>query len=180
MKEKTMPLYIFDWAPRYYLTHPWKWFHDLRVGLKNAWHRARCGWAWVDLWNTDCYISKLMENMIEELADRSHGWPQSDEHPEFEDWQTELHVIAKLLHVLNIDTLMEEEEFDSAFAEYRGGLTIYPLKDMSFYGKYVLTEEECAQIDNAETEWLRRNAERDILRKKLFIRISEIFDSLWD
>lgn len=180
MKEKTIPLYIFGFSKRYYLTHPWKWFKDLHTGITNAWHRARCGWAWVDLWNTDNYIDQLLPNMIEELAKRSHGWPQSDEHPEFEDWQLELRILARLLDILNIDVLMDKQLFETKFAEFRAGLTIYSLKDLPFYSKYVLNEDECTRIDNAETDWQRTAIEQEILRKKLFNRLAEIWDGLWD
>lgn len=180
MKEKTMPLYWFSYSKRYYLTHPWKWFHDIYVGIKNFWHRGRTGWAWVDLWNTDDYIGQLLPNMLKELATRSHGWPESEEHPTFEDWQLELRIMAKLLNILNIDVIMEDRKFESAFSDYRAGLTIHPLHNLPFYGEYVITPEEGAKIDAAETKWQRLQIETDILRGKLFVRLAKIWNALWD
>lgn len=180
MKEKTIPLYFKSYSTRYYLTHPWKYFKDIKTLISNARHRMRCGYAWVDLWNMDDYLGQLIPNMLHELADRSCGWPQSDEHPEFENWQTELHILASLFDLLNIDVLMDRQLFETKFAEYRGGLTIYPLKDTTFFSKYVINEEEGKRIDTAETDWHRTQIERDILRKKIFSRLAELWDGLWD
>lgn len=180
MKEKTMPLYWFSYSKRYYLTHPWAWFKDLRIGIKNFWHRGRTGWAWVDLWNTDTYLGQLLPNMLEELAERSHGWPQSEEYPTFEDWQCELRVLAKLLNILNIDVLLEQDKFEDAFNEYRAGVPIYPLRNLNFYNEYVLTEDECKRIDEAPTKYERLAIEDEILRVKLFGRVGKIFRGLWD
>lgn len=178
--NKKIPIYAFSYSKRYYFTHPWKWFKDLWIAVKNLHHRAYFGWCWSDLWNTDTYIGQLLPNMLEELAERSHGWPQSEEHPNFEDWQLELRVLAKLLNILNIDVLLEQDKFEEAFNEYRAGVPIYPLRNLTFYNEYVLTEDECKRIDEAPTKYERLAIEDEILRVKVFCRLGKIFRSLWD
>lgn len=65
---------------------------------KNAkkWKRQRVtrGFADVDTWNLDLHLLTLLPEMIDHLAKNSHGWPQSEQFPEFKDWQNYLFNIS--------------------------------------------------------------------------------------
>ena len=64
---------------------------------KKKWMRQRVtrGFADIDIWNLDYHLLTLLPAMIDQLAKTTHGWPQSDEFPEFKDWQNYLFAIAK-------------------------------------------------------------------------------------
>ena len=178
-----IPLSLFFYSTRHYLTHPWLFFKELWIGAKNAYHRARYGWCWVDLWNMDTYLDALIPNMLDELANRSCGWPSSPEWPRFEDWTAELHTLATLWRLCGQVTdifVQEKEEFDKGFAAYRAGVPLQPIQHLPFYNEYVLSEDEVAAIDNCTTSWERMNTQAQILRAKLFQRFSRIYPTLWD
>lgn len=48
--------------------------------------RIKRGFADSDLWNFDSYIIDLFIDMLKRFQEIAHGWPQSEEFPEFEDW----------------------------------------------------------------------------------------------
>ena len=170
--SKKIPLHIFTYSKRYYLTHPWKWFKDIRIGIKNFFHRALYGYAWIDLWNTDNYLTNLAGNMIEELAARSCGYPQCDEWPEFEDWQEELEALARAIHLCEPDFL--EDEWNSTI------ITLSQPPEEKRFDRYLFNEDEIHQVATA-TGYKGSAAEaRYILKHKIFVRLEELFDTLWD
>lgn len=181
MKDKYyIPVYVRSWSTRYYLTHPWKIFKDLWHGLKNRIKRSRCGYAWIDLWNLDSYLGTMVPNALEELAERSCGWPEGPDWPTFEDWQKELRVLAKLMRLCNRDAICDEEEYNREYAEYRGGLTIEPVRRLPCWHDYAITPADGAEIDSTTNKWDRYETELYILRKKIMLRLAEILPTLWD
>ena len=113
-KPKPIPLYVWSCRKSYYLTHPWKWFRDLKVGLKNAFHRMRYGFAWVDLWNLDSYICTLLPQMLWALRDRSCAYPGTDELPTPEAYSEWLNALATIINLYNTDWIYEEEDWSKA------------------------------------------------------------------
>lgn len=65
--------------------------------------RGRRGWSDEDLWGFDHYLAKVIATGFEALADRTHGWPQGDDFPEFEDFQRFLRQIAADLDAWRTD-----------------------------------------------------------------------------
>ena len=74
-----------------YLYLPFKW----------GWQRVTRGFADCDTWNLDMHLLNHMSDTIRYLADHSHGWPQSKEFPEFEDWQKYLREMANHFYRAN-------------------------------------------------------------------------------
>lgn len=173
-----IPVYCYN--KRYYITHPWKIFKDLKDAWKNVYSRARKGYAWVDLWNLDAYLGEMVPNAIDELADRSHGWPANKDWPEFEDWKNELHIMAKLLRLCNIDWFEENNDFWKTFDEWRDGSLLEPIKHLSGYKEYLFTDEELTRIDAELNKYHKMSIATNIMRKKLFARLAYIYPSLWD
>lgn len=178
--NKKIPFYIFGCSKRYYITHPWKFFKDIWTGLKNMHHRLWYSWDWISLWNMDSFLGTLVPNMLEELAERSCGWPEGPDWPTFEDWQKELRVLAKLMRLCNRDAICDEEEYNHEYAEYRGGLTIEPVRHLPCWHDYAITPTEGAEIDSATNKWDRYETELYILRKKIMLRLADILPTLWD
>lgn len=71
--------------------HTFPGLHRLRYrygigAMRNVYQRARYGFGYRDLWNFPEYITGLIGKASGDLADSAHGWPQSEEFPEFQDW----------------------------------------------------------------------------------------------
>lgn len=179
-KNKKIPLYGFSYRTSYYLKRPWKFFRDLHILLKNAYHRMRYGYAWVDLWNTDTYLGTLIPNMLDDLATRSCGWPEGEDYPKPEDWEADLHVLARLWRIFARDFITDEDEMWEEFTHYRDRSILAPIAHLPFYNDYLLTEEECAAIDAAPTKWERIDTAMNALRAHVFLHMSKIWNSLWD
>ena len=108
-----MPFYAFLYKKSYYLTHPWKFFRDLKVLWTNAWHRMKYGYAWVDLWNMDSYLGQLVPAMLKELAKRSSGYPASNECPDMETYREYLYKLAVLWEYAHLDPFGNQDEYMS-------------------------------------------------------------------
>lgn len=111
MSTKPISLCVFSYRKSYYLTHPLCFMKELWIGVKNAYHRMKYGWAWVDLWNMDTYLGQLIPSMLRELAARSCGTPYDMEEEEYKAY---LVALAYLFELANID------EFDD---DYEGART---------------------------------------------------------
>ena len=111
MSTKPISLCVFSYKKSYYLTHPFLFVKELWIGAKNAYHRMRYGFAWVDLWNMDTYFAQLVPSMLKELASRSCGTPYGIEEEEYKAY---LMALAHLFEIANID------KYDS---EYEGAQT---------------------------------------------------------
>lgn len=101
MSSKPISLCVFSYRKSYYLTHPLCFVRELWTGIKNAWHRMRYGFAWVDLYNMDTYLGQLVPSMLKELAARSCGTPYDIEEEEYKAY---LAALAYLFEVANIDS----------------------------------------------------------------------------
>lgn len=107
MSLKPISLCVFSYKKSYYLTHPFLFVKDMWIGAKNAWHRMRYGFAWVDLYNMDTYFGQLVPSMLRELAVRSCGTPYDIEEEEYKAY---LMALAHLFEIANIDKFDEEYE----------------------------------------------------------------------
>lgn len=171
----------FPYSTHHYLTHPWKWIHDLNTGIKNLWHRAFYGYAWVDLWNTDAYLGELVPNMLDELAEKSCGWPGEEcGYPEPEDWIEEMHILAWLMRRANYDLICKEDKFINEFEQWRDESILTPIKHLSFYDEYKLSESDAAAIDAENHHYQKLNLMVQALRKVIMKRVLATIDSWWD
>ena len=101
MKEKTIGVYAFSCRKMYYVKRPWKFFKEIKIAIRNYWHRARCGYAWVDLWNMDTYLEQLIPNMLHMLSKKSYGY--ADEFGTPEAYQEYLDLLATLFEYAATD-----------------------------------------------------------------------------
>lgn len=93
----------FSYRPSYYLRHPLVFLREIKILVANAYHRMRYGFAWVDLWNMDDYLGQLIPNMLKELANRSSGYPCTDEFPDPETYKVYLRALAILFLIAGED-----------------------------------------------------------------------------
>ena len=100
-------LYAFSYKKSYYLRHPLVFVREIKVLAQNAWHRMKYGFAWVDLWNMDTYLGKLVPSMLRELAERSCGTPADIEEEEYKAY---LMALAHLFELTGIYEFCENYE----------------------------------------------------------------------
>lgn len=88
-----------------------------------AWQRLTRGWDDRSLWSLDHYVCRTLGAQLTQLAETTHGWPQSDEYPTFEDWQTALRVHgAALTEAANTDITDDFENTEAAYAKAQESL----------------------------------------------------------
>lgn len=174
MKERKIGVSAFPFRKKYYLTRPWTFFKELWVTLKNYWHRAFYGYAWVDLWNLDTYLCEMVSNALDQLADRSHGGPfGGEEWPEFEDWQNELHMLAYLIRTYgNIEEKLVQI--------YNGWRENKMFDELAHLPQYEVYKELYTDYSNIENRYDRAQTIHDAIQKVILNRMAATFDSWWD
>lgn len=88
--------------------------------VKFAFQRVTRGWDDRSLWSLDVHLARTLAEQLDALAAQSHGWPQSDEFPEFEDWQAALRQNAARLHAYQarlFDPTGDETDIPKVVAE---------------------------------------------------------------
>ena len=65
---------MFDYRPRYYLTHPWILFDELYLEIKWAWQRIFRGWDDRVIWGLDSYLCEYMPVWLRKLK-KKQGCP---------------------------------------------------------------------------------------------------------
>lgn len=159
MKVEKLSVYMFSYAKSYYLTHPWKWVKDVWLGVKNLWHRARYGYAYVDAWNMENAWCEMGANMMLHIAEHGWGYPGYGEFDTPEKWHKHLEEMARRLRdCANMDWFDKNEYWE-------------------LYEKDLGNEE-------LKQKWLQRQNELELERKKMvretFEIIGENLDMYWD
>ena len=83
-----MPFY------RYLYNHP---VHSAINTVKHAVQRLTRSWDDTATWSLDYHLCLTLGSQLKHLAETTHGWPQSETYPEFEDWQKALNTNSQLL-----------------------------------------------------------------------------------
>ena len=150
-----------DWSysKRYYLTHPWKWVKELFCNLKNAYRRAKYGWAYSDCWNMDSWLLEILPQMLRHMADEGCAYPGYEPFETPEKWEDWLHSMADVLESLQEDNWYSQNEY---------------AKD--FHIRH--NDKELDQLYFLETENLYN--ERQQLLENTFAQLVKNFNSLWD
>ena len=173
----------FPYRKSYYITHPWVFIRDCWDNLRGAWYRITRGIAPVDLWNFDTHLENLIPYGLRWLAEHSHGWPQSEEFPEYEDWENYLRKLAdewEYAFQENVGDKNENEYYDEFHALWKENGISYKDKDgfichrieenpetLEIRTKYFAREEEIAQQHMS-------------LQHECFTKLEHIWGSLWD
>jgi len=112
-----------------FASHPW-WEDAARTVHRNpatklvnqtewAWQRLTRGWDDTALWSLDSYWARTMSAQLLAMAEVTHGWPQGEEFPEYEDWVTALRENAELLAAYG--TMFDLASIDEEAAAVEGG-----------------------------------------------------------
>lgn len=95
----------FWYRPTYYLTHPIKFFKELRANLVNAWMRITKGYCYTDVWNINSWFCLVLPPMLRHMADYGSAYPGTKPFETPEKWHDWLHSMADVIETF------EDEEF---------------------------------------------------------------------
>ena len=155
----------FPFRPRYYLLHPWKFVRACWHNLQNAWFRVTRGIAPVDLWSFDTHLENIIPYGLRWLAENSHGWPQSEEFPEFKDWANYLYDLA--------------DKWDYAFKDW-----IEYSKENEYYKEYQTIMKKCSKHEKGEdglsSHWIEKTPEYTAIYEKYRARDEQIIQKYKD
>lgn len=62
-----------------------------------AFQKLTRGWDDSATWSLDAHLCETLGAQLNHLADTTHGWPESEKYPTFEDWKKDLKYNAGLL-----------------------------------------------------------------------------------
>ena len=177
------PLNVFEWPlrTRYYLTHPWKWFRQLGRNLRWACQRMVRGYADVDVYDMDRYLTRIIPPMLRAMADEAVGSYSSREpYDTWEKWQAWLRQTADTVESLQENWAETKNEYDDAYFD---ALDMSKTKDE--YGNVIIDfpNKNNPEVKELGDKWMARIKElseqqRQITRD-VFAEIAENFYNLW-
>ena len=88
LKRAVLPEPVFMPAYRFLYNRP---LNTMIGRTKHAFQRLNRSWDDTATWSLDHHLTLTLGNQLKHLAETTHGWPQSEKYPEFEDWQKALH-----------------------------------------------------------------------------------------
>lgn len=156
LKVEPISICLFSYRKSYYLTHPHLFFKDLWIGAKNAYHRMKYGYAYVDAWNMSNAWCLMGANMCIHLARYGSAYPGTKPFDTPEKWRNHLYELAaKLRKFANFETAAEDEnEYWPEFEEKILGKCSLNLTEdeKDLRAKYYAREKEIWDDLQRETE----------------------------
>ena len=165
------PLNVFK-NPYFSWKYPECWLKNIRMffrSFKYAYQRITQGYAYCDTWDLDDYYTHLFVDSLTTFSKHMNGWPQSNEFPEFEDYQK---YIDKMTYLFNQSIEGNEEIKNEYEEEYYHQILDKPInaeltpEEIKLTHKYLKREDELYQY--------RKNC-----RNEAFDMMKHVFDSLW-
>ena len=166
-KKHPLSVWDFGWSKWHYLTHPWKWFKDLKYSLRAAYMRTVYGWCYTDVWSWDDWFIHCAPNMLRCMADKGHAYPGFDEFDTPEKWHSWLHEMADLIETAGEDWQDKHNEY---YEEY-----------MAQFDKPNFKFSERSEIDKKYFERaveLAKLGQENVARA--FVELGGSFHQLWD
>lgn len=171
-------VWVFPFSKTYYLTHPWKWFQQLRQNCRDVYRRARYGWTYSDVWNWDTWFLRTAIPMLRYLADHSHSYPGDEEFDTPEKWQEWLCRVANLLE--SGDEYWQDAH-NKYYKDYMDSFDInwrHPVqeKDSNVIISAVSEELQRKYLERAKE--LAQEGEKNVA--EAFTEIGKKFHAIWD
>lgn len=107
-------LFDFSYRPCYYLTHPLKFLHEIKVNLRNAWSRIARGYCYMDVCNFDSWFLEIAPEMLRELSN-GDAYPDNDGFDTYEKWQSWLREQADNLAACREENVEDKNEYKDEF-----------------------------------------------------------------
>ena len=176
-------LNVFDWPyrTRYYLTHPWEWFGQLGRNLRWAYQRMVRGYADVDVYDMDRYLTRIIPPMLRAMASNKIGaYPGWEPYDTWEKWQTWLRQTADTVESLQEDWAETKNEYSDAYFD-----TLDMSKTKDEHGNVIIDfpNKNNPEVKELGDKWMARVKElsdqQKQITKDVFAEIAENFYSLW-
>ena len=181
-KDKNV-LTDFPFCKRYYLLRPWRFIRECWINLTNAWYRATRGIAPVDLWSFDTHLNNIIPYGLRYLADNSHGWPESEEFPTFDDWANHLRALADKWEEAFKDWIEydEENEYVQPLHTLIKQLKHNDKKEDGFWFTYIDETPEYLELrEKYRTRDKEIHAKYEKMQHECFVALEKIWPTLWD
>lgn len=170
------PLNVFN-NPYFSWKYPECWYKNIRMffrSFKYAYQRITKGFCDMDTWDLDDYYTRLFVDSLTTFSKHMNGWPQSNEFPEFEDYQK---YIDKMVYLFN-QSIEGNEDIKNKYAEE------YEAKILNKPDFLENINKEKSPEEKALTDkYFKRENElykyRKACRNEALDMMKHIFDSLW-
>lgn len=96
-KKNPLSVWSYPYRKTYYLTHPWKWWHDTYWNIRNWIHRANKGFAYIDCWNFCTYYPRVGAEALRYLARHNNSYPGTKPWNTMKEWREYLEYLANRL-----------------------------------------------------------------------------------
>lgn len=162
-------LWDFPLKKTYYLSHPFKFFKEIRSNIRHAWQRITKGYCNADWWNMNDWMVAVLPKMFRDMADKGYGCTMKEPfNGDFEKWKSWLYKLAYDLESCSEDAQNKRNEYYEP------------------YMKFVLTNSEKYSAEQKEIfrKYLNRSEqlwkESEDTVKEVFAEIGKHFFDLWD
>lgn len=173
------------WKDGYF---PWRYPRNWKNNIlrffrsfKWSYQRIVRGFADCDIWNFDYYLTQLIADGLDQLAETTHTYP-GNETPEgktFESWQEYLHETAELFRRSNEDYYYKNP-YEDAITKTFDKWTTEKMDD----GRYLLKTNYNPKDEELHNKWFENEKEiaaaREADLKEGLKRLSDNFWHLWD
>ena len=106
----------FPFSRKYYICHPWRFFHDLFINIKNFWYRGTKGFAPIDVWNFDDWFCTVVPDTLRYMAKYHAAYPGTELFDTSEKWEKWLYEMADNISNIQCDTWYEiNNEYSKAY-----------------------------------------------------------------
>lgn len=179
---------VWNWPLRktYYLTHPWKWIHELFINIKAAHMRMHKGYCYTDIWNFDDWFTHVAPSMLRHLADYGSCYPAVEPFETSEKWHNWLYMMAERLEECGRDTLDVLEEKNEYSQQMHEALQAAQKRwkenhpdEKHTHGQDFTPEEE----ELRKKYWEREKEivkDREQFIQETFTELGKHWDCLWD
>ena len=148
---------------RYYIRHPIRFFREIKDNIENTHKRITRGWAYSDVWGMEEWFYDVIPDMLDYLADHSHGYPGNEEFPTYESWAKYLRNIANDLRLCSEESADKMNEYYDEMINTSYKSEKYKELSKKFYERY-------NEIYN----------EQEAIREEALARLAHILPTLWD
>ena len=157
-KKNPLSVWSYPYKKTYYLTHPWKWWHDTYWNIRNWIHRANKGFAYTDCWNFCDYYPRVGAEALRYLARHNSGYPGT------KPWNTLEYLANRLERCANCQDILFGEDRN----EYKDEL------DEIMRKTRLIKEDANGNTILSHTDF---TPEEEEIRKKYWEREKEIRDA---
>ncbi len=166
----------FPYRPRYYLTHPWRFFQEIWWNFKAGVARVRKGHAWRDSAEMDEYLLHLIPSMLRDIAN-GYAYPGVEPFETPEKWTDWCNSLADVFESVWEENWYEgrnewADKFEEAF------LVRHPHPNITM--TTTMTKEEADEICQLYHEREQELAEeREKIIQDAYVQLIKYHSMLW-